>query len=223
MGCVYLARNKINGKCYVGKTIHSMTFRSESHRRDAEGGSPWVFHKAIRKYGWDTFEWSILTEDDDDEFLCFMEKKWIKKLGTKVPNGYNVTDGGDGVIGWSRTEKQRESLSQALSRYWESDASDKQREIVKRPHTEEHKRKISESKKGTPLSDEHKEKLRLANIGKVMDEETKRKISNTLKGKVFSEEYRRKLSLANKGKTRPKVKEAALLKYRYKDWESCNL
>lgn len=68
-------------------------------------------------------------------------------------------------------------------------------------HTEETKRKISESTKGEkhPMygkhhSEEAKRKMSEANKGKQFSEEHKRKLSESLKGKQLSEETKRKLS-----------------------------
>ena len=57
-------------------------------------------------------------------------------------------------------------------------------------HSEEHKRKLSESKKGKKFSEEHKKKLSEAHKGK----------STWNKGKHHSEETKRKISESNKGK-----------------------
>lgn len=78
--------------------------------------------------------------------------------------------------------------------------------ILKR-HTEDTKRKISDSEKGKIVSKESREKMRLSKLGKnnnrygvKLSEETKRKISESSKNKVFSEEHKRKLSQVKKNK-----------------------
>ena len=68
--------------------------------------------------------------------------------------------------------------------------------------SEETKRKISEAKKGikkAPHTEETKRKLSEARKGKKVSEETKRRISETLKGRKTSEETKRKMSEAKKG------------------------
>jgi hypothetical protein len=81
-------------------------------------------------------------------------------------------------------------------------------------HSEDTKRKISESmkgkntwSKGRQLSEEHKSKLLVANKGRVgwskgkhFSEEHKKKLSEALKGRVVSEETRKKLSASLKGR-----------------------
>ena len=81
-----------------------------------------------------------------------------------------------------------------------------------KPLSEEHKRKLSESKKGKPRSEESKRKISEALkgennfwYGKTRSEETKRKQSEAMKGKTRSEEHSRKISEALKGKPQEKV------------------
>jgi len=72
-------------------------------------------------------------------------------------------------------------------------------------HTEDTKRKMSESRRGKkrkPFSEEHRRKQSEANTGIIRSEETKKKLSKAGKGKSKSEEHRRKISEANKGKIR---------------------
>jgi hypothetical protein len=66
--------------------------------------------------------------------------------------------------------------------------------------TEDHRRKVSDSRKGIVFSEEHRRKLSEKNKTRPQSEEANRKRSETLKGKPkkpFSEEHRRKLSESN--------------------------
>lgn len=161
MGCVYLFRCVVNGKLYVGKTKHEFKDYVRGYQLAAISDEPTnrVFIKALRKYGFDAFEWTILIEDEEDEFLCFMERRWIKQLGTKIPNGYNMTDGGDGMAGYSPPEETRKKLSLALKgESYEAVYGDRAAEERKKrsgaklgkKHSPEAKKKMSEAKKGRP-------------------------------------------------------------------------
>jgi len=69
--------------------------------------------------------------------------------------------------------------------------------------TEEHKRKISEAKKGRKLplfTEEHKMKISNALKGKPKSEEHKRRIKEKRKCQIFTEETRRKMSESMMGK-----------------------
>lgn len=183
MGCVYLARCKVNGKGYIGFTF-DLEKRKGWHRKDAEeNGSGLLFHNAIRKHGWDSFEWSILFEDDDNdrEWLGWWEQKFIKKLNTKMPNGYNMTDGGDGVRGWEHSSEWREKRRKT--------------QLGVKPSIET-RRKMSAWQIGKVLSEETKKKISEAKRGKHLSAEHKEKLSRILIGRCFSEQHRKNLSKA---------------------------
>ena len=187
MGCVYLARCKVNNKGYVGKTVKSLSKRKEIHQWDAYNGSPCIFHKAIRKYGWDAFEWSILSEDDDEDWLFLMEQKWIKRLGTKLPNGYNMTDGGDGTPGCSRSKSAIEKTAAAHRGRKNTEETKLKMSIAAKnraPVTDETKKILSESHMGVKRSLESRIKQSISAKGKPKPPRTaehKAKISATLK------------------------------------------
>jgi hypothetical protein len=50
-GHIYLIRNLINGKGYVGQTTKTVTARFSEHRYEAGRGTEYVLYRAIRKYG----------------------------------------------------------------------------------------------------------------------------------------------------------------------------
>ena len=97
MGIIYSYTNLINGKKYIGQTINPQQ-RYNAHKsaslneNDQEYNS--AFHRAIRKYGWENFRYEILNETDNIELLNELEIFYIDFYQTKVPNGYNVLDGG---------------------------------------------------------------------------------------------------------------------------------
>ena len=77
----------------------------------------------------------------------------------------------------------------------------------KKPFTEEHKKKISKANKGRVFTEEHKKKLsetaKGKNKGRLRSEEHKKKISEALKGRSLSEETRKKISKAMIGQSNP--------------------
>lgn len=118
MGCVYVASNINNGRMYIGKTTRNLEKRKREHIKSSEMGSELYFHKALRKYSLDNFEWSVLFESGDDAKLCSVEKKYIEFYGTASPNGYNLTFGGDGVIA---TEEVRLKKSKTIKDRYDND------------------------------------------------------------------------------------------------------
>jgi len=93
---IYLIKNNINGKCYVGKTLKSPKERFSEHLYDAykptEENRP--LYRAIKKYGKDNFSLHVL-EECTDGLASEREIWYIKKLKTYA-HGYNATIGGDG-------------------------------------------------------------------------------------------------------------------------------
>jgi group I intron endonuclease len=112
---VYLVRNLITGKCYVGKTGRTLEQRWKEHVAFARPDSPMLVCRAIAKHGAEQFEVRVLDECDDAGVLNELERLWIKELGTFKPKGYNLTLGGDGMLGWKHTEdaKRRMSLNRS--------------------------------------------------------------------------------------------------------------
>lgn len=121
---IYQAKNLINEKLYIGKTKGSLANRQRGHIRSAlMKDSKTVFHNAIRKYGQNNFEFSILEElasDCSDDLLNEKERFWIVQMNSKIPSGYNMTDGGDGNdgsikpnLGIPMSDEQKEKLRKA--------------------------------------------------------------------------------------------------------------
>lgn len=103
-GFIYRAYCLITKKSYIGQTSISVDHRKNQHLWSSfnENDSSWhlYFHKAIRKYGIDNFEWSTLetiTSDSKEnlyECLDNLEIKYIQQYDSYY-NGYNLTLGGN--------------------------------------------------------------------------------------------------------------------------------
>ena len=95
MGYIYVIKNDINNKLYVGKTITTLSNRW-LHHKDAYLREDWHLYRAMRKYGIEHFwieEIEFCSDNDIDE----REKYWINKLDS-YNNGYNMTIGGEGRV-----------------------------------------------------------------------------------------------------------------------------
>lgn len=246
MGCVYLSKNKENGKCYIGRTVNNLAQRKREHKSSARNGNTSVFWRAIRKYGWKSFVWSVLFESNDFDKLSKMEIKYIKKFQSRTPSGYNVTEGGEGTSGWKHSEESIEKMSEAHRGCVPSEETrQKQRESMlitlenKVTTKAEHERR-SNSQKGDKHSEETKAKIRQANLGKRASQatrekmsqsgkkrhrlngghssETKEKIGKAHKGNKHSEETKRKISKANKGNVCSAEHRKKLSEAAKRDW-----
>lgn len=180
---VYCHTNKINGKKYIGITCQELNQRF----RNGKGykSSP-HFNNAIKKYGWSNFEHEILFSDLDEKTAKEREVEMISQYKTRNTDyGYNVTPGGEGYSG---------SDSPWFGKH----------------HTEEAKRKMSESRKGIPKPDGFGIKISAALKGRVFSKETKDKMkdnhydcsgkNNPMYGKKLSKEHIEKLNHASKSK-----------------------
>lgn len=149
---IYKITNLVNGKIYVGQ--HS----SNTNRYYMGSGSE--LKKAKKEFGTHNFKMEILEEYHGNSRKEFseLEIKWIKKLDATNPEiGYNkLKVGNGGYIGKEWYDSQ-----------------------VGRKHTEEEKRKISESNKGKVISEETRLRYSLINKGRKKTEEQKLALRKT--------------------------------------------
>jgi group I intron endonuclease len=100
---VYLTKNMLNNKCYVG-------WHATNKLYDNYIGSGQYFQKAVNKYGKENFVNGII-EFCSEEDVLQREIYWIEKMKTLQPNGYNLTIGGEGCIGYKHTENTKQKFS----------------------------------------------------------------------------------------------------------------
>lgn len=106
MGYIYCITNIINNKRYIGKTTVPIKERWHKHCKCAQG----IEHKtlplyvAMRNYGIENFKIEQIEYIEDDKLLSQREKHWIKELNTFGDNGYNASEGGEGVCLFDHSE-----------------------------------------------------------------------------------------------------------------------
>ena len=176
-GFIYCVICLITGKWYFGQTIYTIEERWKRHVRSSYRSSNHKFHRAIRKYGAENFiiEEVMFVESPTKEGLkCkldYLEQHFIRRYDTKR-NGYNSTDGGDGIQFLAKESLLK--ISNALKG---------------RKFSEETRRKKSEAAKkrvGRLNSNYGNHKIAGANhylFGKHLSEETKKKLSISRTGK----------------------------------------
>ena len=98
MGIIYCYTNLKNNKKYIGQTVNPKaryTAHKSAYKNPNNSDYNSLLHKAFRKYGYESFKYEILVKDIDDiNILNELEIYYINFYNTKVPNGYNVEDGG---------------------------------------------------------------------------------------------------------------------------------
>lgn len=112
---IYRAMNKITGKSYIG-IDKNWPHRKYAHKHAVKRGSNLVFHNAIRTYGWENFEWSIVEQSDDySDMLNLREEYHIRAFNTHYihGDGYNMTYGGEATLGWVLSEETRRKISES--------------------------------------------------------------------------------------------------------------
>jgi group I intron endonuclease len=174
-GYIYVITNHANGKKYVGQTVHEIHTRFNQHKsKSRKPGKElrYALHRAISKYGEDTFT-------VEETFRCYnvndlnaAENYYIYELDTIVENGngYNLTWGDSST---PMTAEVREKIRQSL---------------LGRKHPSGTRRD------GGQKGEKHH------NHGKHLSEETKAKISQTLTGRKLSEKHVQNISHGLTGK-----------------------
>ena len=156
-----------NNKYYVGITKQQV-------KRRWRGGSGYKrnknFYSAIQKYGWNAFQHEIIASHLTKDEACKFEITLISALKSNQKDfGYNKSIGGEGSLGVSPTEEQRNK---------------KREKLIGRKRPKEVCEQISLSKIGHKVSIETKQKISNALIGHKASEQTKKKQSEA--GKMRS-------------------------------------
>lgn len=96
MKAIYKWTNLINGKNYVGKTI-DVASRVRGYRKEVNKGTTRPIISALRKYGFENFEFTIIENCDNlsDEEILQREQYWIDYYNCQNREfGYNILDAG---------------------------------------------------------------------------------------------------------------------------------
>lgn len=171
---IYLITNLLNHKKYVGMTKFSLEERFLQHSKKG-----FLLTESIKKYGEQKFSIELIEEVESAERAYELEIFYIREYNTKAPNGYNLTDGGDGIFGWQPTDEYRQECSERVKQLHKNQKIG----MYGKNHTEETKQKMSKSLKGNQNC-----------LGRVLSEETKSKISLSHKGKILSDKTKKKIS-----------------------------
>lgn len=97
---VYMHKNLVNGKVYIGQTCDL----SERWRGSGKNYFNSIkFFNAIKKYGWDSFSHEVLYDNLNQGAADILEKELIEKYDS-IRSGYNLKEGG------ARGQLSQESL-----------------------------------------------------------------------------------------------------------------
>ena len=226
VGYIYLNTDLKTGKQYTGQHHYHIEGQLDPNYH----GSGVLWTKVLKKRPKELIKEEYIKTCYSEEEMNRDEQYYIKVFDTLYPNGYNLTEGGEGCVASEETrrkislvhkgkhisEEQKKKLSAALKGRIMSDEHKKKiGEANKgRHHSEESKKKMSQTKKGLQSGEKH------PMFGKHHSEESKKKMSqnhydcsgekNPMFGKHLSEETKKKMSLSKKGKPNLKLSKQIL-------------
>jgi group I intron endonuclease len=143
---IYLITNLINNKMYVGQTKSTLKRRFNQH---CEPKIKTAMGMAIQKYGRENFSIVILQDDITElDELNILEKKYIKDLGTMVPNGYNVEEGGKSFPMSEATKRKISIANKGRNVTWGYKVSEGAKKLWEDPEYRERQTKQRYKKRG---------------------------------------------------------------------------
>lgn len=196
-GIIYEFRNTINNKYYVGQTMYPQ-HRYLDHKR-AKGDN--IFDRAIRKYGFDNFEYKVVNEyeaSDVYELKDILNDAEIRQIELRdsYNNGYNMTIGGGGSAGYTASEETKQKQRDAKKDFvpWHKGKTGVYSDVTLK--------QISESMKGKSPWNKGKTNIYSDVTLKKMSDAKKDNFAPWNKGKtgIYSEETKQKMGATKKGK-----------------------
>ena len=179
VGYIYLVTDTTNGMKYTGKHHYHIEGQLDPNYHGSG-----VIIKNIYKKRPETLKEEYIKTCYSEEEMCSDEQYYIKLFKTLWPNGYNLTEGGDGCV---HCEETRKKMSQSRS--------GEKNHFYGKHHSDETKKKIGEKSKGRKgwnkgmkMSDEFKRKNSESHKGLQVGEK------NPMFGKHHSDETKKKLS-----------------------------
>ena len=140
---IYKLTNLINNKMYVGKSERTLKLHLQRYNRfiNKNSKSKSYIQNALRKYGLSNFKFEII-EICNGLDINEREKFYIKNLNTNK-TGYNLTTGGEGIIGYVFTESHKKKISDSrIGKF-----CGENNPFFNKTHSEETRNKIIESNK----------------------------------------------------------------------------
>jgi group I intron endonuclease len=184
MEYIYIIKNKINDKSYIGKTKrpnrrlieHKMLVGKKRHK----------LYDAIQHYGWENFDFEIIDETTSEN-INNLEIFYIKKFNT-ILEGYNYTSGGTGGDTFTnRNEDQKNITRKKLA------------DLNLKKSNEEYRKKMSEITKKNWTLDDYRKKTLTRYMEIIQTQEYKDKVSKGIKKKLENPEMRKLWSEVKKG------------------------
>lgn len=175
---IYIIKNKLNSKVYIGQTKNSIEERFKQHCWFTSKQHKSLISYAIRKYGKENFYVESLGKYTTQEELNEAEQNYIHTYNSVQPNGYNLQTGGSSYFEVS--EETRKRLSKILKGIPKPESF--RQNMIGKKLPEEHRQAIGKALKGKKFSKSHRENISKARTGKKHTEEYKQRMSKEKKG-----------------------------------------
>jgi group I intron endonuclease len=181
MAYIYRILNKITQKCYIGESkCLNINRRWNQHKKTIENNKGYcpALRDAVIKYGIENFIFTVIIVCFDDDRFKY-EKEYIIKYNSVVPNGYNLTNGGEGGGGFQgkkHSEEVKNKIKNSLKQKYidnpelKKQLSERNKIVMKNPEVKER------IKLGILNSDKYQKSIRAPTTNDV-----KKKISEGLK------------------------------------------
>jgi group I intron endonuclease len=199
---IYQVKNKITNKSYIGKSKNYLE-RFKVHIKNANLKINRRLYDSINCHGVEHFE-LVLVEDLGEvsrQVANEREAYWIKELNTVIPNGYNMTGGGDGGNTLEDWDDERKKM------LWETQAE--RRTGSKRSEEQKKRMSISATRREAEKTTEEKARISAA-LSKINKErgisppdwtKWKKGQVGAFTGKKHTSDAKKKLSEARLGLT----------------------
>lgn len=226
-GIIYLVKNKVNGKCYVGQTMKKNGFKDRygvkygqslieglymARKKSLDGKEEYkkniliardILLQDMEKYGLDSFE---VNECIDYAFsrqeLDVKEKMYIKYYKSLIQeNGYNKMAGGQGLQAFAGQDEIARKL-------WEN---------------EEYRTKITNAVIEATTTEEYREKMRKITTELWKDEEFRDKVANAIIKSWENEDRRKELSERSKEMWNNEEKRQEIINNMLEAWKNQEL
>lgn len=177
---IYKITLKEDGRCYIGSSVNIHN-RWYNHKK---ANTNQVISRALKKYGFENFEWEIIEKVEDHSKLIEREQFYLDSIKPFVDNhnGFNVRKQADNNLGIKASEDTRKKQSllkkgkklskehvEQMKRVWHKHRDQNYYESLSRRITgdnnparkQEVKDKISKSRSGSKWADEANYETRL--------------------------------------------------------------
>ena len=184
----YIYYRDNNTPFYVGKGLRPRVYNISNHNK-------WVC-RIFKTVGRKNIRIELI-EAKNEEHSFQLERHWISVFRA---DGYvlcNMTDGGEGLSGYTQTQEAKKKISKAnLGKHRSNEARER----------------MSKAATGKLISIETRQKISKSNTGKTVSEETKKKMSIASLGKPKSEEHKQKMKVSKSEEHKQKISQTNKLK-----------